>query len=412
MITIRQPIITQTNGRARLSAVIEEDGLIKTLWYEVDERFADGLNTRADAFVVGLLYWAMIYHQDITCEAPLTERLHFQLQEILCPVLTMHSTRFRTPHIMAPLIAEPLQTQGAVGTGCSGGIDSFHVIANFLQAPWTTLRLTHLCTFAVGHVYEHTDNLETQQLLQAGEERAASIASALGLDYVPVRSNYNEEFPQTLIYMAPYADMACVHALGKLFGTYFYASAGEGSHHLDNRECKDFADYDIFSLPNFSTPSLTLYSEGAGVMRWDKIRRVAEFPLAQKMLNVCCQELRNCGPSDGHTNRNCGVCDKCQRTLLDLDALGLLESFGAEVFDLDAHRKTGRRLALRFMLKRHLDGDPYMRFCWNKLHHELTLADWWAERKPFLRRYRNKLRDLFMPNRIPRFKDPRKGTGK
>ncbi len=330
MITIHKPFITQGNGRARLSATIDEDGLIKTLWYEVDDRFAGGLNDRADSFVVALLYWAMIYHHDITCEAPLTERLHFQLQEVLCPVLAMHSTRFRAPRIFAPLTSEPLPTKGAVGTGCSGGIDSFHAIVNHLTSPWASLKLTHLCTFSIGHNYEHVGNVEHENVVRAGEERAARIAKELGLDCVHVRSNYNEEFPQTLLYMASFADIACVHVLGRLFGTYFYASEGKGLHNFNHRECTDSADYDIFSLPNFSTPSLTCYSEGAGVVRWEKVKKVATFPLARRMLNVCCQELRNCGASDGHANRNCGVCAKCQRTLLDLAALGCLDDFLGE----------------------------------------------------------------------------------
>lgn len=288
MITIHRPEISVVGKRARLSARIDEDGLVKTLWYEVDRAYADGLNPRSDAFVVALLYWAMVYHHDITCEAPLTERLHFQLQEELCPVLAAHSTRLRAPRILAPLEHAPLPTKGAVGTGCSGGIDSFHVIVNHLNSPWPSLKLTHLATFSVGHVYEHTDSLETLKIVSAAEERARHVAEELGLGCVNVRSNYNEEFPQTLIYMAPYADMACVHALGALFGSYFYASQGDCRFGVDHRECKSHADYDVFSLPNFSTPSLTLYSEGPGTMRWSKVRQVAELPVARRLLNVCC----------------------------------------------------------------------------------------------------------------------------
>lgn len=415
MITIGKPEITCANGRARLSARIEETGggreiLVKTLWYEVDARYAEGLSDRADAFVVALLYWAMVYHQDITCLAPMTERLHYQVQEILCPVMAQNSTRFRAPKITAPLTREPLQTQGAVGSGCSGGIDSFHVIANFTEPAWPSLKLTHLCTFSVGHLYERTDAPETLALVRAAELRADAVAKRLGLETCHVHSNYNELFPQTLLYMAVYADMACVHALGRLFGAYFYASDGKAVLDLANQECRDSSEYDLFSLPNLSTASLALYSEGAGTMRWQKVRRVADFPPATEMLNVCCQELRNCGPSDGESNRNCGICDKCQRTLLEADAQGLLERFGS-VFDLEAYHNGGKRLALRYMLRRHLVHDAFLDFAWENLHPQLRLSDWIAERKAVLRAGRNALRKLFHVNRVPRFKDPREGSG-
>lgn len=412
MLIIHQPVVSVHGDKARLSAVIEEGELKKTLWYEVEARYADSLNTRSDAFVVALLYWAMLYHQDITCDAPLTTQLHFQLQEVLMPLLASKSTHFKAVSIHAPLTSEPMKTQGAVGTGCSCGIDSFNVIATHLNSPWPQFKLTHIATFSVGHFYERIDNEETMNIVKASEERAARVAKELNLDIVHVRSNYNDEFPQVITYVTSFADMACVHALAGLFGTYFYASSGSGELEFDNRESKDSSGYDIVSLPNFSTPSLQLYVDGAVEKRWQKMERVTKFPLAKKMLNVCCQELRNCGHSDGVTNRNCGICDKCLRTLLDLEVIGCLDDFGA-VFDLDAYRNgNGRRLALRTMLKKRLMNSTFVEVSWKAMKQEIGLADYWAERKTIFRAIRKKIRAFFGIKHAPIFKDTRKGTGK
>ena len=107
---------------------------------------------------------------------------------------------------------------------------------------------------------------------------------------------------------------------------------------------------------------------------------------------------------------NCGICDKCQRTLLEADAQGLLERFSA-VFDLAAYRNGGKRLALRYMLKHHLAHNTYLDFSWANLRNQLRLSDWIAEHKAVLRAGRNALRKLFHVNRVPRFKDPREGSG-
>lgn len=412
MLTIRQPIVSIHGDKARLSAVIEEDGLKKTLWYEVDGCYADCLSTRSDAFVVGLLYWAMLYNQDITCEAPLTTQLHYQLQQVLVPVLSSRSTHFKAISIHAPLTTEPMKTRGAVGTGCSCGIDSFDAIATHLNSPWPQLKLTHIATFSVGHFYEHINNPETMNIVKASEVRAAIVAKELGLEIVHVRSNYNDEFPQVITYVTSFADMACVHALAGLFGTYFYASSGRDEIAFDHRESRTTDTYDIISLPNFSTPSLQLYVDGAVERRVRKIARVVKFPLAKKMLNVCCDELLNCGHSDGIANRNCGVCTKCLRTLIDLDALGYLDDFSA-VFNLDAYRNgNGRRLAIRHLLKSHLMNSVFAEASWKILKSEVRLSDYWAERKSILRAIRTKIRKIFGINYAPVFKDMRKGTGK
>lgn len=249
-------------------------------------------------------------------------------------------------------------------------------------------------------------------IVKASEVRASVVAKELGLEIVHIRSNYNEEFPQVITYVTSFADMACVHALGGLFRTYFYASSGTGECQFDHRESKDSSGYDIIALPNFSTPSLQLYVDAALEKRWQKVQRVAKFPLAKKMLNVCCQELRNCGHSDGIENRNCGICDKCLRTLIDLESLGCLDEF-SNVFDLNAYRNgKGRRLAIRNMLKKRLIDPAFVDLSWKVMKKEVKLSDYWAERKAVFRWIRNKIRNIFGIQHAPIFKDPRQGTGK
>lgn len=415
MLTIKAPIITLTKARARLSATIieERNGVCETntLYYEVDAQYEKYLNTRSDAFVVGLFFWAMVYQHDITCEAPLTERLHFQIEQTLGPVLAHNSTRIYAPKIFAPLTSEVLPTAGAIGTGCSGGIDSFHVITNHVQSKWSSLKLTHLCTFSVGHMAERVDDLESMSIVAAAECRAATIAKAFNLEVLHVRSNYYELFPQDLFRTVIYADMQCVHALGKLFSTYFYASEGACRFSLEHQECSDSGYYDVVSLPCLSTPSLALYSEGAGVMRWEKTENIAENIIVRDYLNVCNQELANLGSSDGVTNRNCGRCNKCMRTLVDLDVAGRLDQF-KNVFDIDAYRTTNRRRCLRWLLTRHLMGDIFVEHAWKNLRHEIKFVDYIVEFKFVLRNLRSRIRGLFNVKRVPRFKDPRKLVGK
>ena len=415
MITIAAPTITSTQTRARLSATITEEtnGVRenKTLYYEVDARYKNYLNDRSDAFVVGLFFWAMAYQHDITCEAPLTERLHFQLEQTLGPILAHHSTRIHAPKIFAPLTAEPLPTAGAVGTGCSAGIDSFHAITNHVQSKWSSLKLTHLCTFSVGHLGERVDAPDSMSLVDALEHRATMIAQSLGLESLHLRSNYSDLFQQDLLRTVIYADMQCVHALGKLFSTYFFASDGECHFSLEHRECACCSHYDIVSLPCLSTPSLMLYPEGPATMRWKKTEHIATHEIVHQHLNVCNQEFANLGASDGISNRNCGICNKCIRTLFDLEVAGRLDEF-KDIFDIVTFRTVNRRRCLRWLLAHHLAGDVFVEHAWQHLHNEIQIVDYLREIKAVLRCLRTRIRGLLNIKRVPRFKDPRKLTHK
>ena len=61
--------------------------------------------------------------------------------------------------------------------------------------------------------------------------------------------------------------------------------------------------------------------------RMTKLKSVVNYAPSYKYLNVCLKE-----------GYNCGKCEKCVRTLLGIDALGMIDKYG-EVFDIDYYRK-------------------------------------------------------------------------
>lgn len=69
----------------------------------------------------------------------------------------------------------------------------------------------------------------------------------------------------------------------------------------------------------WSTPFLKVIHGDASLYRFDKTQELANEPLAQKYLRVCFQ--RNI---DG---LNCSSCEKCVRTMIALDASGMLQRF-------------------------------------------------------------------------------------
>ena len=69
MITIAKPIVEKQNGGGvRMSANVDVDGIKTPLWVEVPEEYGDYLCAeRSDAFLLGLLHYALEFGHDIKC---------------------------------------------------------------------------------------------------------------------------------------------------------------------------------------------------------------------------------------------------------------------------------------------------------------------------------------------------------
>jgi hypothetical protein len=72
--------------------------------------------------------------------------------------------------------------------------------------------------------------------------------------------------------------------------------------------------------PLWSTETLQIHHDGCDVTRSQKVDRVAQSDAALNVLRVCVKEYTTSG-----TAYNCGKCEKCVRTMMDLRIAGALE---------------------------------------------------------------------------------------
>ncbi len=144
-IVINQPYIkNQPEGRSRLCSEIEYNGKMFELWYETSKEYDDFLcYERADAFVVNLLLFAMEHSCDILCKCEMTTKLYYQLTTYLIPCISQNIKKYSHININAKLTSSPLNCAGAIGTGISGGVDSFYTLIKHINQP-EEYKLTHL----------------------------------------------------------------------------------------------------------------------------------------------------------------------------------------------------------------------------------------------------------------------------
>ena len=351
MIRIGNPFIEEREGRVYLVSNIEDEGdnIFQELWFSVEKNYGEYLVPEvADAFVVALALRAVVKEQDIFVDASLSEKLLHSLQSaVFFAVAKSFNSSLGLssdhplfiPSIHCNKILSIHWNSRGVGTGCSLGVDSFSVIKKYYLDHESRIfpgyRLTHLTCFNVGAF--GSDNSEMTRASFYEEVRhIKEFGSMVGLPVVSVDSNVHSFFPEhDFNWSHTYLNMGCVLALQRLWGKYLYASG----YSLDyfKWDIHDCAKYEPFLLPNLSTESTELISIDMDKPRSEKIRFIADDPVVQHNLYVCLKEQRiNNGKiqrNEVSGFRNCGICEKCLRTMLQLDIYGRLPEFKS-VFDL------------------------------------------------------------------------------
>lgn len=314
-----------------------------TLWYEVDDHHEKYLvDDRADAFVVVFINYALLYRYDIVSEVSISEKLYYNLKQHYIPGLYNNNKEFHKINLVSPTISETLENEGKVGTGMSGGVDSFATyILNTSKDLPEKYRINYLAFFNVGAVqssnypkypiqdvfdYEREDIIKDS--LKINEQRynkSKEVANTLGLPIVRIESNILEIQKVRHMLLHTQRAASAVLALQKLFSRYYFASAIS----LNNFriEKNDPAYYDIFALNMFSTENIEFVSGDLAYNRVLKTELIAKEEVVQNHLNVC-----------RHEDENCGKCGKCIRTLTTLDFSNNLKSF-KNVFDIESYLK-------------------------------------------------------------------------
>lgn len=317
MLKIGETYLHRTDGQVRLCADISLNGKSTTLWFGVDEGNENYLCVeRSDAFVMALLATAMRGGYEITCQTPMSERLHYQLTNYLLPTLCDASNVYHPVKIHAPLTAERIPTLGAVGTDFSGGVDCFYTILT--HGKDNPMPLTHVAVFNTG-LFEGPAYREAFKRT-CGNARRFSEES--GLSLVCVDSNIAEVLPERYLDVVTYRLCTFALALQPLFSVYLISSSYDASvFYVDPHACYS---YDPLLIHCAQTESMAMYNSSCQVKRLEKTKALADFPMAYRWLHPCVY---------GHVGeRNCGHCKECIREESILYAMGKLECF-EPVFD-------------------------------------------------------------------------------
>lgn len=293
---------------------------------------------RSDAFVMGLLTTAMENNMDIEFEAPISEKVYYQLSTYYIPMISKYNADYPMHNIklIGPLDNSPIKNEKAVATGCSGGVDSFYTIAKHLSKDVpNSNKITHL----IYNSSASADILKERLIKSHAKniEIVKSIAKDCGIKCIACYNNLYEFYKYPLESFTMFFTIifsAVPFALQKIIKTY-YASSGEPidkfSISLKKEKGRDASLFDIFTLECINSENLNFYSTGMEINRIEKEQYISEFHPAQEKLTVCADTPYI---EKNIKFTNCSICPKCLRTMVQFYAIGKLDNF-KKVFDVE-----------------------------------------------------------------------------
>ena len=305
------------------------------LWFSAPAGYAEYFCTeRSDAFVVAMLWYAMITGSDIRFEAPLSKKLHDGLTQKLLPALMADMETIR---LEGPLSGEPVRCADGVLTGMSCGVDSLYTLHCYgsCDAP-EGRRLTHLAYYDCNYLLPYLDPpydvsavyREKEQTFSHIIEHAKVIASHHDLPLIVMRSNLDEDYYRGgRIYGSMYRFLACTLALEHLYGTYISSSSGHDNSMVEVSLTVPTQHYEGLLCECCQTETLR-YMTSDSASRPEKLQALTGDDDARRYVAVCYDT--------GPRGENCGRCYACMKTMIPLDIMGKLDLFG-ESFDVEKY---------------------------------------------------------------------------
>lgn len=336
-------IIDRPNNMVRLQASVDIDEIKDIAFMDCDKKYLDYIVKEvSDAFVWMAIRYAMVHHHDIYCETPVSSSFLHNIQ-YYCRSLMTGDSKVTNPSIIADTIE--FHTSGkAVCCPISCGVDSLYSVKKYISNSLQDFKLTHLFLTTQGLFGQYNNPRESRN---AVFERGENLSEKLQLDFIGTFTN-PAVFPQNFALAHTHSTLFSILSLRKLFSIFLYPSGYDITEFTIKGNSKlDVAFFDLLMSSSLTLPGFRIYSSGGEVTRLEKVKYISDYDIAHKNLSVC---IRNGG-------KNCNICLKCKRTILELDAIGRLDKF-SDVFDIEYY-KNNRHFYFRYIIEN--SEDEYMK---------------------------------------------------
>ncbi len=266
-----------------------------------------------DAWLAALIVPAMFVGESLEIRAPVSKRLTRTVQEFQ---RMFHSWFPELFQIVQVIIPETVPTSaerddGPAATFFSCGVDSWYSA------------LTHLNELRALITVKGFDMPFNDQVVWPLTVRGVSeAASELGLQSIKVETNIRDHADASFgvfkrkyeknNFWGTYFHGVCLDAVALFLQEQFARVYVPASWHYPRLQA--WGAHPLIDT-YLSSGRVQIVHDGADAARADKIRAISKVPAALRLLRVCAAYTRG--------QYNCGVCEKCRRTMFALRAVGV-----------------------------------------------------------------------------------------
>ena len=333
---INKPSIVRQGAFVRVTSYIETKDESFTLWCELPAKFESILNQNnqiCNTFLLALLPTALVAGENIEVDGFISKQLAYQLENAVIPTLLVARPDLKEIKVKAHLVDAELpkpdrtesSTESNSATGFSGGIDSFHTVAENMHSEYVGYTLKSI---VINNVNAPSDTFSAYaNTMQEG-------ADDVGLELIAINTNFSECLRVSYYSYNMFYNISLAYLMDGYIRRYYLASGYDIDFAINEMYLKkkikgrDLAIYENMIVPMLSTENQIMVPFGSQYTRMQKVVSVANFYPAREHLNVCMRP----------GNMNCGRCGKCTRTMLALDVIGVLKDFDA-IFDVSDYMK-------------------------------------------------------------------------
>ena len=322
----------QHGNRPRVTATVTWEDCDRPsldVYFETEEEFGQGLTCNPHAFLVGCLLPAMHHREKrIALDADICPELRENLITAMSWVRHWYySMDYNLVNIEAgtKIDLQSPRTPERTGMFFSGGIDSYGTLcANRLNYPEGHPGSIKDGLLLYGQNIE-SDN-RPESFVKAFTELSA-VARESGVELIPVYSNVRLLDENRKLFEINQSGIlaAVAHAFSRRLTTVCIAATDSipGLRQMNKSVCIPLGTHPLLD-PCYSSSDLRIRHDGITLSRFDKTKIIAGVDAALRNIKVC-------GPN--WPGSNCGRCEKCIRTMLELLAAGALEK--TDAFPLD-----------------------------------------------------------------------------
>ena len=267
----------------------------------------DYIHNDASPFAAALLLPSMKQGEDLVIEgnisAQLYQGMHAIMQEVLKWDIGLQPIKIEA----AALVADPPRPQRSASF-FSGGVDSFY---SYLKHKTDPIEKDRIDSFILVNGFDISRR--NTQLWDRTLENIKSIAEADKVELIVVRSNIQGLVEPILLW--DYTHGGCLAAVGLFLRGAFHQIYIPSTHAI----AEQIPWGSNLALDgHWSTEETTFIHDGTEATRIEKVfSQIARSPLALEHLRVCFANERGA--------YNCGKCDKCLRTMINLYVAGALK---------------------------------------------------------------------------------------